>query len=844
MNISPNQPFKHVYTIYLHPYLGYLIDSYIVELDAKERLTYKHQNIAGKNATEFESGLDEIDFKIISLIDRLDEEYITKHFSNKKITPSEFFAKVFDPHKTDDGIKKLIQKHVDGIKSQIIPLLKDRMVFEMGKDGEPIYKELFFADEPAVVTFHFRRDEEKTVYFPILYKKKEKIVFQFKNAYIINNLPACMILGNTIYLFEKDVEGNKIKPFLQKSNIEIPRKLEDTYYKKFIQPLIAEFDVYAQGFEIKSEVADSKAVLSFSSILSSGIGSQLNLLNDKNENSDFLEEQILFELNFQYGSFLFPSSDPLPVFVKLEKTNNSYIFHKIKRFKSWELDKLAWFEKKEIVFRNSKHLSEKYAALDWLNRNIDELKALGIELKQSIKDNTYFIGKSEINLTIDEGYDWFDVKAKVIFGDYEISFWQIRKLILAKKKEFTLPNGQIAIIPEEWLSKFADLFAFAKPENDTQEIKLDKHHLGVLGDLKNNQYATVRTSNKLEKLKDFTQIEDFPLPEGFKGSLRPYQKAGYNWLRFLQSYNLGGCLADDMGLGKTIQTLALILSAKENKATQASILIVPTSLITNWQLEAKKFTPSLNVYTHTGAGRTKNVDLFNNYDLVISTYGTLRQDVEILHKYYYNYIILDEAQAIKNPNSQTTKEITKLKSKNKLSLTGTPIENSSLDLWSQMTFCNTGLLGTLPFFKDFYLNPIEKKTNLDKLKKLHSIIKPFILRRLKTQVLKDLPPKVENIHYCDMLPDQEKFYEETKSYYRNMIIEQDGKQSLNKENKTFVLLQGLTKLRQIANHPAMLGEENNQASGKMEQIMIMIQNLVEQNHKVLIFSQFVKIYLF
>ncbi|VAW29403.1 Snf2 family helicase, partial [hydrothermal vent metagenome] len=270
----------------------------------------------------------------------------------------------------------------------------------------------------------------------------------------------------------------------------------------------------------------------------------------------------------------------------------------------------------------------------------------------------------------------------------------------------------------------------------------------------------------------------------------------------------------------------------------ASLLVMPTSLVYNWQKEAKKFTPSLRVFNYTGVNRTKDIDQFKGYDLVITSYGIIRRDLDLLTQYKFHYVILDESQAIKNPTSNISKAVRKLQAKYRLILTGTPIENSTMDLWSQMSFINPGLLGHQNFFKKQFQIPIEKQNNEDKLSKLYSLIKPFIMRRHKSQVAKDLPKKVENIHYSTMTTLQAEMYEETKNMYRNEILSHIDQHGMGKSR--MMLLQGLTKLRLMANHPKMADPEYVGDSGKLDDMMHMLTNTLSEGHKILIFSQFVK----
>ena len=309
-------------------------------------------------------------------------------------------------------------------------------------------------------------------------------------------------------------------------------------------------------------------------------------------------------------------------------------------------------------------------------------------------------------------------------------------------------------------------------------------------------------------------------------------------MNFLRSYNLGGCLADDMGLGKTVQTLALLQKIHEADDAGSSLLVMPTSLIYNWEKEAEKFTPNLKILKYTGVKRNKDHTKFVNYDLIITSYGIVRQDIAILTQFHFNYIILDESQVIKNPDSNISKCVKDLNSSSRLILSGTPIENTTMDLWNQMTFVNPGLLGSKTFFKKQFQIPIEKKGDEERIKKLYSIIKPFMLRRDKSQVATDLPDKIENVQYCSMTPEQEEVYKKIKETYRDQILTEIESAGLGKSSLT--ILQGLTKLRQVANHPILENDKYNGGSGKHEDFARMLENALRKNHKILIFSQFVK----
>lgn len=840
MKVSASQPFQIIYSLYQHEYLGYLFESFIVHLDEKGKLTYQHQNISSKNAREFARGLDDRDFELIELMDKMTQDVVLRKFSNKQMKPNEFFARTYDKQKGNEMVQEEIERYLETKRSEVLDKMKGKRLFEMGNDGEPTWRKIEVLDKRAEILFHFSRAETNTTYYPTITYEGKKVGLPHPGAYLICKSPAWLVLNGKLYGFERNVDGRKLQPFLSKEVVVIPRNLEDTYYQKFVAPLIASFEeVEVAGFEINKTPYDPQPLLTLSELqaASSPAGSLFGDVEPEAAGDE--SGKLFFDLSFKYGKHKFRGEAFGAVSVSLEKREQQYVFHRVRRNLDAEKKYAQTLIKLGLPLRGFRAAVEKGQAFSWLNENRVNLLNLGFEVSQpENRDKKYFVGKAVIELEVKENIDWFDIHARIRFGEFEISFKELRKLILRKKVEFKLPNGEIAIIPEAWLIKYGDLFAMSETQGDAEKPVLKKYHLNLVNELQEGNLARVQMSDRLRNLHTFSGIKDYALPVGFQGQLRPYQKAGYNWLRFLNEFHLGGCLADDMGLGKTVQTLALLQSEKEKGHNGTSLLIMPTSLIYNWEMEAGKFTPDLRILVYTGTLRNKDVSRFAQYDVVLTSYGITRLDVDAFAQFYFNYIILDESQVIKNPTSNIAKAVMKLRSRYRLTLTGTPIENTTLDLWSQMTFLNPGLLGTHTFFKNEYQVPIEKKADEAKTKKLNGIIKPFVLRRLKSQVATELPDKVENIYYTNMSPEQEEKYEEAKSYYRHKILDLIDKEGIAQSRLT--ILEGLTRLRQLSNHPRMVDPQYTGTSGKLEDLSHMIDNALFEGHKLLVFSQFVK----
>jgi non-specific serine/threonine protein kinase len=506
----------------------------------------------------------------------------------------------------------------------------------------------------------------------------------------------------------------------------------------------------------------------------------------------------------------------------------------------------ARFGTKKTAEGNIFVLRAKTHPFDFLTKYIPLLVAEGFEVygEEELKKIRINRSRPTISFGITSGIDWFDLDAVVRFGEIAVSLKDFRRAVRKNERFIKLADGSIGEIPPEWLEKYKRLFGLG--EESDEKLRFGKHHLTMLDQLFDEE-QTVKADRefkeKLEKLKNFEKIRKRRLPKHFLGNLRPYQKHGFDWLYFLHEYGFGGCLADDMGTGKTVQMLAFLQSLKERGGLRGgNLLVVPRSLVFNWQREAEKFTPRLKILDYSTLNRTDDLTEFDDYDLVITTYSIVRRDIEKLIQREFNYVILDEAQAVKNPLGETGKAVRLLRARHRLTMTGTPIENNTLELWSQFSFLNPGLLGSADYFRENFTNPIEKKSDEDAVKLLRRMIYPFILRRTKEQVAAELPPRTERRIYCEPDERQRKFYLEKRDHYRALLLKMFEEKGLEKSR--FQVLEGLLRLRQICNHPALVEKSYKGRSAKLEMLVETLETLRAEGHKALVFSQFVQMLKF
>ena len=478
---------------------------------------------------------------------------------------------------------------------------------------------------------------------------------------------------------------------------------------------------------------------------------------------------------------------------------------------------------------------------NWFINTVNSLQeknvpVLGIKELKKFRYNT---NKPKWEMKAGSGIDWFELKIEVSFGDEIVPLKDIRKALLNRQNVVLLGDGTFGVLPEEWLKQYGMLLKMGD-EQKNGVLHLSKLHFTLIDELHeqlDDQAIMVELNFKKQKLDRMNSIQPVAHSKAINARLRPYQVSGFNWLHTLDELGWGGCLADDMGLGKTLQAITFLQYVKEKYAGSTHLIVCPTSLIYNWENELKKFAPTLKYHIYYGKDREFSDEHFEDYDLVITSYGIIRSDLADLLKFHWHYVILDESQAIKNPDAQTTKAVQLLKCKNRVIMSGTPVQNNTFDLYAQFQFINPGLLGNREFFRTEFANPIDKNNDAEKSAALRRLVYPFLLRRTKEQVAIDLPNKTEMILWCEMEKEQRAVYNEYKNYYRNALLKKIEEVGMAKAG--MYVLEGLLRLRQICDSPVLVKSEDvtTTASVKIEELMREIKENTG-NHKLLVFSQF------
>jgi non-specific serine/threonine protein kinase len=823
--LEPTKLFQFCFDISFEKNLNtYIPTAYIVENSSEIKYLDKKatKDIIESFGIDFEN-LDSNTKKILAACESLKPEFIFKKFS-AKIKSAKTIADLQKDSKIDFAIRQYLNFNLSSFYDLIV---KEQFPLSLNLGPEKDFYRSRVAIEPLEFEPQIKFDKHSEGITYTLSLKENKTTFLPMNSSvtILLDEPGWLIINKKLGRL-KELNSKKLTPFLKKKSIEIPSKLVDNYFKGFIPEIAKKIDIEATGFEMEQR----------DQIISSTIQPVY----------DFFKNCYYLNLYFDYNGYVFDAG-------KTKKTHSFVDFSianepKIIQFKrsaveilyTKKLLEIGLVKVKNELFGLETESDDPYINIQLIIDNKEKLKSLGFTIQNLKLESKEIITESNtISIAKETKADWFDIKIIVTVGNYKINFSEIIPNIKSKERLFQLPDGNYFLIPLEWFSKYGSLSKLAKTENGSLLLRKSNFTaLDGISEIDNNVISHA----------------EYTASDLLKATLRPYQIDGVKWLLGHFNSNLGACLADDMGLGKTLQTLAVLVSVQEqlgfttkttnfdlfaNETTVEreplkALIVLPSSLVFNWFNEAGKFTPHFSKMQYVGNDRKLLAGRLDSTDLIFTSYSIVHRDISILEKYNFRYLILDESQYIKNKNSKIFKAINKISTGHKIALSGTPIENSLDDLWSQMQFINPDILGSYAFFVENFKNPIEKKQNEEVLTELKNLIQPYILRRTKEQVLKDLPELTEQIYYCDMDPEQEKLYEKEKSKARNFLLKTDGSSP-----DKISIINTLMKLRQLSNHPKMVDADSEIDSGKYIAVTNYLENLVKAKQKVIIFSSFV-----
>ncbi len=440
---------------------------------------------------------------------------------------------------------------------------------------------------------------------------------------------------------------------------------------------------------------------------------------------------------------------------------------------------------------------------------------------------------------LEKGSNILTVNFNLQFGEEAVSLAELQKILIAGQRAVMLKDGALGVFPEAWLTAYGTIIKHSKVINKTA-LQVPQW-LAITEPEKENgnmNLAVTVSESWWEKWQRWQQPDSlvYPVPASVEAILRPYQQKGFEWMKMMAEINAGACLADDMGLGKTLQTICFIADRLQQNTNAPVLIICPSSLIYNWQKEISKFTPHLRTYVHHGNARDINNIDKDKHDVCITSYGTLRSDVELLSTIVFDTAVVDESHNIKNPSAQITKAVNQLQAVSRVALSGTPVMNNTFDLYSQLEFLLPGMFGNREFFKREYADPIDRDRNEEKIWILQKLTAPFILRRTKEQVAKDLPEKTESILWCSMSRAQKNMYDEIRDSIKSNLFLNIKSEGLGKSK--LAVLQGIMKLKQVCSSPLLLPKEEQTTDESVKTDVLLDELINLGNHKVLVFSQF------
>jgi superfamily II DNA or RNA helicase len=878
--VDSERPCSAVYSLFRHENLGYLIGAFMVEHTAGGTLSLRYQRLLPENVSQFHHVLDAADRELVDVLQEVTLNHLFKHFGGSLTLAN--FLKKFSRPPHQEALAQYVQQRL----LRALPLLKGKPLFRMGKDGYPAFKPLVIQSEPARLRFKFRRTSEATEYSLACDLAGRPLMLHTQAGTVLTDEPAWLLSGDTVFTTATPVDGRKLNPFFNKPTITIAREFEASYFEKFLVKLIEQQEVEAEGIEVSTVGLKPSFKLEVRRVH----GEEALTASPKDAR---VPERYTFKLWVVYGDRQYRPADGHSASVEAVKSEQGeWSFRKVLRDVAREQEAADVF----AALRQSGGAQapatlfdfelEGAQAFAWLVANQAHLQRHGIVVEHAYEGPRLASFAPSLRLDVrPQPKDGFRILPHLSLGTFQLPFGLLRTAVLQNQQLLRLPEHGLVYLPSSWHDGLRHLLEVADYRDDVLHVpgsyrSLLRQTVEQFSSAESDVTAADRASLMASldgPLAELGRVEPTTLPPGLNATLRDYQQAGFDWLCFLQRLGMGGILADDMGLGKTLQALALLLHEKDKGITEPSLIVVPNSLIFNWISEAKKFAPALKLQVYGGTKRRRSTTSLFVYDALITTYGMVRQDLSQFAQQRFHYIILDESQYIKNRDAKTTRAVLSLQADHRLSLTGTPIENSTLDLWTQMHFLNPGLLGSEAFFERFYAQPIEREHNESRAEKLRRLVRPFILRRTKDQVATELPPLIEQVIACEMTPSQEEFYELTRSQFRSslfgeaapVVAEVSSVAEANAQtaalpprpasllpaaaNNKLQILSCLQRLRQIAIHPQMVHLSSDTTpgatqppadgafdSGKYDAVWAALRDIFLSGRKVIVFSQFVR----
>ncbi len=793
-----------------HPIFGILLIPYIAERLNDGTLQLVEQ--AFHASSEAISMMSEAERQAIDIASYYTEKYLMGLYSREK-TVSRFLHKLSkDPARIKNHIRPFIEKKL----LEMLALIRENgLPFYQKQAGSKIlYAHHAYHINPhdveIRVTFHV---DSKTFRYQLqcYYEGQSFSLSELKPVVVLTSSPVTLLLGMELYFFPH-IESARILAFTKKRSISVDASQIEKYIDNIVIPIARYHEIETHGLNIMEEKCACEAILSFEDVTYNGQALQLG---------------------FRYRDQIFTPDSAIEMKkIVYRKTSGEICFFRrnmIMEEQAVQLLTDAGLQQLNNTYFSLSPKTPEKTLVEWIN-NHRELLQQSFHLINNAENARYSLDEIHIEQSCDNEVDWFELHITVVIGNLRIPFSRFRKHILEEKREYLLPDGRMILLPEEWFSKYANLLEMGIQTE--KGIRLKHTFIGAV--------QTALGENGIKKIPAKQQIRKVAVPKTLKATLRPYQQKGFSWMVHLYKRGFGGCLADDMGLGKTLQTLTLLQYIYKPSAPKqpATLIVVPTSLLHNWRREAKRFTAlSMTEYNNTVAIDKKRPEkFFGRFHLIFTTYGMMKNNIDILRSYRFKYVVLDESQNIKNSDSLNFRSAIQLQSNHRLVLTGTPIENSLKDLWAQFHFIQPDLLGAESAFQKQFIIPI-RQGNARVETQLQQLIAPFILRRSKKEVAPELPELTEETIYCDMTGEQNTCYEQEKNSLRNILLQHT--QSTDRLH-SFSVLNGILRLRQLSCHPQLIFPDYTGTSGKATQIIETFDTLQSEGHKVLIFSSFVK----